>query len=296
MPIPESQLNTWANVGATTSSSRAYASIKNALFAQGSPLLARQPEVFLQGSYANDTNIYGDSDIDVVVLYSDSYHYDLHGLTPQEQERHHQYFQPATYTWAHLNAEVLAALRSYYGHNAVTPGKKAIKVDTGQGRMTADVIPGLQFRYYTAYNSPQDLRAHWGMQFFDSSGNAVVNYPKQHIHNGQAKNALQRANGEYKPTVRIFKNLRNHLVRSGLLADGIAPSYFIEGALSNVPDHFFGGPLVTRVFSILGHLTATPMDQLQCQNGLIPLIGGDSTQWRADRYVEFLSAALSAFS
>jgi hypothetical protein len=238
MPIPASQLNTWTHIGATISSANAYASIRSALFASNSPLVSRQPEVFLQGSYANSTNIYGDSDVDVVVLYSDSFHYNLSALSPQEQARHSQYFpHEAAYAWHHLNADVLAALRSYFGHNAVTQGNKAIKVNTGHGRLTADVIPALQHRFYTSFNDPQNPLAHWGIQFFDSSGNAIINYPKQHIENGQAKNSQSRANGEYKPTVRVFKNFRNHLVRS---------------------------------------------------------IGQHSTQWSADRFAAFLSAALNA--
>lgn len=297
MPIAESQLRTWTNVGATTSSSNAYARIRNALFAPNSPLLSRQPEVFLQGSYANSTNIYGDSDVDVVVLYSGSFHYDLSVLTPQEQALHDQHFpDPATYTWQHLNADVLAALRSYFGNGAVTPGNKAIKVDTGQGRLTADVIPALQHRFYTAFAGPQNLLAHWGIQFFDSQGNAIRNYPKQHIENGHAKNSQQRTNGEYKPTVRLFKNLRNYLVRSGLLAEGIVPSYFLEGALHNVPDHLFNGTLVSRTSSILDHLASTPMDQLWCQNGLTRLIGRHSTQWPEERYAAFIGTAINATS
>jgi hypothetical protein len=37
----------------------------------------------------------------------------------------------------------------------------------------------------------------------------------------------------------MFKNLRNRIVRDGELADGVAPSYFIEGMLSNVPNNNF---------------------------------------------------------
>jgi hypothetical protein len=297
MAISESQLTTWTNIGATVSSSRAYISIRNALFAPNSPLLRRQLELFLQGSYANSTNIYGDSDVDVVVLHSDSFHYDLSALTPQEQAWHAQYFPyPAAYTWHHLHAEVLAALRAYYGDNAITPGKRAIKVDTGQGRLTADVIPALQHRFYTVFNHPQNHRAYQGMQFFDSTGNPIINYPKQHIANGQIKNSQERTRGEYKPTIRLFKNLRNHLVRSGLLAEGIAPSYFIDGALFNVPDDLFSGSLSSRVSSILRHLSTAPMNELVCQNGLIPLIGGHSTQWPADRYRAFVAAAQGALS
>jgi hypothetical protein len=42
----------------------------------------------------------------------------------------------------------------------------------------------------------------------------------------------------FKQTVRIFKNMRHRLIDDRLLRDGAAPSYYIEGLLSNVPDTF----------------------------------------------------------
>src|SRR5258708_19203561 len=97
MPIPRSQLETWSHQGATAMSSSAYASIQHALTKQGSPLAGKGVEIFLQGSYGNATHIYGDSDIDVVILYGDTFHKDMSALTPAQQELHERIFQPATY-------------------------------------------------------------------------------------------------------------------------------------------------------------------------------------------------------
>ena len=47
-------------------------------------------------------------------------------------------------------------------------------------------------------------------------------------------------NQRFKPTVRIYKNMRNYLVDSNMLRDGTAPSYFIVGMLWNVPADKFG--------------------------------------------------------
>jgi len=49
-----------------------------------SPLAARSLDIYLQGSYANATNIYGDIDIDVVVSYT--FHKDMGALTLAEQQ------------------------------------------------------------------------------------------------------------------------------------------------------------------------------------------------------------------
>src|SRR5215207_9804437 len=42
------------------------------------------------------------------------------------------------------------------------------------------------------------------------------------------------------PPSGCSRNARTHLVNNGAISDGLAPSYFIEGLLYNVPDIEFG--------------------------------------------------------
>ena len=291
MPIPLSQLNTWANQGAITTSSNAYASIRSALLSTSSSPQVQGAKIFLQGSYANSTNIFGDSDVDVVVLYDDTFHKDMTALTPEQQRLHEAVFPPANYQWSALRDDVLAALRSHFGNNAVTPGHKALKVQTSPGRMTADVVPAVQFRRYATFGNQNTFTAHWGIQFFDSGGNPIVNYPKYHIDNGENKNQDVRTRGQYKATVRLFKNFRNYLIDRGLINENTAPSYFVECALYNVPDNYFIGTYTETVPLILRYLMHTPYAGFICQNGVIPLIGSGSTQWPQDNFTAFILAA-----
>lgn len=295
MAVPLQQLTTWANQGAVTTSSEAYASIRHALTKTGSALNGRSLDIFLQGSYADSTNIYGDSDIDVVVLYEDTFCKDMTALSPQQRELHERSFPPATYTWNHLRNDVLAALRAHYGSAAVTPGRKSIKVQTGRGTRPSDVVPAVQFRRYATFNGCDDFTAHWGIQFFDSAGNPIVNYPKYHIDRGEQKNQAARTGGQYKATIRILKNFRNYLVDHGLLGEGVAPSYFVECALHNVPDHMFRGTYTTTVPAALDYLLTTPYAGFLCQNGVTPLIGNQPTQWSATDFAAYLAAARSAW-
>jgi len=67
MPIPESQLETWSKPGSVAQSRDTYATIKRALENTNATYASRNFEVFLQGSYGNDTNIFAESDVDVVM-------------------------------------------------------------------------------------------------------------------------------------------------------------------------------------------------------------------------------------
>lgn len=296
MPIPESQLQTWSHQGAIATSSAAYTSIRHALLKSTSPLASRGVEIFLQGSYANATNTYGDSDIDVVILYGNTFFKDMSALTPAQQQLHEALFPPATYHWQNLRDEALAALRSHYGNGAVKPGRKSIKVHTGGGGRPADVVPAVQFRRYASFTDRSNFTGHWGIQLFDSTGNPIINYPKYHRERGEAKNQDLRTHGQYKATIRLVKNFRNYLLDNGLLAEGIAPSYFIECALFNVPDSLFVGPFEDTVPAILTYLWTTPYAGFLCQNGVAKLIGNGATQWSEGNFAAFLLAARTAWA
>jgi hypothetical protein len=291
MPIPQRQLDTWSNQGATAISSSAYNSIRTALLKTTSPLFSRGVNIFLQGSYGNSTNIYGNSDIDVVVLYENTFGKDMSALPLEKKQLHEQTYGSATYTWQMLQNDILSALRSHFGASAVTQGNKAIKVQTPYGRMTADVVPAIEFRKYAHFNHRDDLSAHWGIQFHDLSGRAIINYPKYHIERGEDKNSQNRTAGKYKQVVRIFKNLRDHLVDNNLITKEEAPSYFVECALHNVPDALFAGDFSSSIPNILTHLLNRPHHELYCQNRVTMLIGTDDTQWSPSNYNKFVITA-----
>ena len=69
MRIPESTLSRWSHHQAVTAFKRAHVPIREALDAHKGQKQFKY-EVFLQGSYKNDTNLGGDSDVDVVVRLS----------------------------------------------------------------------------------------------------------------------------------------------------------------------------------------------------------------------------------
>ena len=57
MSIPEVQLETWSKVGSQTQSKETYATVRSALDDK-TATYAGSIEIFLQGSYGNDTNVY----------------------------------------------------------------------------------------------------------------------------------------------------------------------------------------------------------------------------------------------
>jgi hypothetical protein len=290
MPIPEYQLEAWCNPGAKVTSAQAYASIRAALMAANSSLTYPNPEMFLQGSYGSSTNVYADSDVDIVVVHNTSFRRDLSMLPAIQAQAYNGHFVDAIHGVTDHKAEVLRALQRYYGTANVKLGSKSIKVTVPNGRVV-DVIPALEYRKYLRFAGPTDQNYITGISFDDASGNMIVNYPKQHIANGEAKNAANRTNGCYKQTVRMFKNARGCAVDRGLLKDDVAPSYFVECSLYNVPDSSFVANRQDSFSNVWRYLWEhIEPDSAVCQNEQIPLFGPSAQQWKVQDAFTFLQA------
>ena len=274
MPIPDSQLQTWSNLGATQSSQNTYASIKNALN-NSFGMSGSSYEVYLQGSYANTTNIRGDSDVDIVAELTTPEFSNPNPLSPQST---------AQSTWTTFRNSVIRALQDYYGTQAVIPKNRCVRVIGGGGRLPADVVVCLRYRHRNRSYSSKISESGLGIAFVDlETNNWVYNYPKLHRENGSAKNEYSRTRNNYKPSIRMFKNARNRLISLGRLSESTAPSYFVECLLYNVPDSHYRGTYGERYKSIVdwlyGQLRSHTVQSFTCQNQMSSLFGSETTQW-----------------
>jgi hypothetical protein len=278
MAIPEAQLNTWSHQGGITTAKNTADSVKNALAKFDKWPQDAQHEVFLQGSYKNDTNIYGDSDVDIVAQLHSSWYRDLTSLSVEEAKVYEQTYGDAQYDWSKFRSDVIKALQQYFDQTNVREGKKCLKVSASSGRLPADAVAAIDHRKYTRFHSVSDFRYIEGMKFFVPSENRwVINYPKQHYENGVAKNGS--TGSYYKALVRIFKNARTYLVDNRQLTKEIAPSYFLECLLYNVPNANFGTSYQMSFSNILKWLSQNDIRALVCQNGFVPLFDGSPEQW-----------------
>jgi hypothetical protein len=288
MPIPESQLERWSRQGAVTTAKQTHESIREVLEAYDWPSDV-QYEVYLQGSYKNDTNIRGDSDVDVVVQLNSTFSFNSAFFENLPVNPKRQFgFRDASYGWEEFRSDVLMALRNYYGPGRVREGRKSLKVQTPY--LPADVVVCLQYRNYPSYPRNVDDYVE-GMKFYVPSENRwVVNYPKIHYDNGVTKNSRAGTNGWYKPTVRLFKNARTYLVDRGLISADLAPSYFLECLLYNVPNDKFGSNFQSTFCNVINWLLEADFSQFVCQNEQLPLFGNTPEQWSEDKARCFLEA------
>lgn len=300
MPIQEVQLITWSHQGALTTAKSTHESIRNALISDSSPIrhlvISGDVEIYLQGSYKNETNIRGDSDVDVVVQLNSSFHFDDSNLNVIEKLLFDASYNQSTYLWRHFRNDVLLALQAYFGESNVKSGEKSIKVKAGSNRLPTDVVVCVQHRRYQSFTSIGFERYQKGIAFYSTlQSKLFVNYPKDHYDRGVAKNKYVTF-GRYKPTIRIFKNLRNVAIDSKILEEDWAPSYFIECLLFNVPAASFVENHEWRVYNILEWLHKAQFDNFMCQNGIVRLFGPSENQWSIPEARRFLNGIIDVWN
>lgn len=289
MGIPEGQLVTWAQQGSITQSANTYEVIKQAIESNNAPYADQCPSSFLQGSYGNHTNIYGaESDVDIVLQCNSVYYYGLEDLTEPERMLYEQTRSNAQYGYTDFKHEVTAWLLQQFGED-VNLGTKAIRIKGRGNRREADVLPCVQFRRYINFNGDRSTGYIEGLCFFLPDGTRITNYPKIHKQNCTSKN--QRTEKQFRRMVRVLKNIRNRMKAQGLINGEIAPSYYLEGLLYNVPDKHFGTSYGDTFVQCYNYLQGADKGNLVCANKLAWLLrAGRPTSWDPDDFSTFFHA------
>jgi hypothetical protein len=281
MAIPETQLETWANQGAITTAKSTADSVENALNSYTEWPKEIDFEVYLQGSYKNNTNIRGDSDVDVVAQLNSTFYSNL-----SEDQKSVLGLTAASYGLPNFRASVLNILKNYYGQDQIVEGNKSIKIKANNGRLPADVVVCSQYRKYKTVNSYDYIE---GICFWTKNDSRqVTNFPKNHYDNGVSKH--QNSNQWHKPVVRLFKNCR------GNISGDATPSYFLECMLYNVPNTKFSINYVDTFCNIVNWLNENNLDNFVCQNGRLKLFGPTQEQWDTNQAKTYIKNLISLWN
>jgi hypothetical protein len=189
--------------------------------------------VYAKGSYANNTNVRRDADVDVAVEWTDTYKVDTWGKTAGKSASELGY-TPVTppITTDEFRRRVERAVVAAFGSGLVdTSRDKHISVAAGPGTLDADVVPCFEMHRY------DDISVYVvGHRLFPKSGGYVDNFPKQNYDNGVTKN--NRTGRRYKEIVRCVKRLVGELYDDRVIPRDY-PGYLLESLVYNVPNNRF---------------------------------------------------------
>jgi len=230
MRFSEEQLTRWTKPLGNTEEGRLENSIRMVKEAidEDEKLGNMEIEKFLQGSYANDTNIRNDSDVDMNIMYKEGFLYDLpSGIT---EENFGIKKSSSGYGFREFKNDVENALINKFGRSEVKRKNKCINIKENSYKGITDVVPTFEYRRYR-----KDKSYVIGTAFFpNDSTSKVVNFPKQHIENGKVKNYSTRM--LFKKLTRIHKNLHNEMIRDKEITNDNIASFLLESLVFNVPN------------------------------------------------------------
>jgi hypothetical protein len=213
--------------------------------------------IYVKGSYANNTNVRTDADVDVAVEWNNTIKVhiwgDTAGMTPAQLG-----YMPVSepMTPLEFRLRVKRALLQAFGSAAVdTRPDKHIGVAASATTLDADVVPCFA---HDRYDAPHEH--HRGHQIYPKSGGTPIrNFPKQNYDNGVAKNT--RTGRRYKEIVRCTKRIIDEVHAAGLIARDY-PGYLTECLLYNAPDWCYAHPRrYDNLQAVFAHLWAGLDDQ-----------------------------------
>lgn len=181
-------------------------------------------EIFLQGSYANNTNVKQNSDVDICVMYKNVFHYSMpegYSLDSSYSDSSLDYFE--------LRNTIKKALIRKFGSDRVIDKNKAIRILSNSYTTDADVVVAFQYRKYSDSTKFQE-----GIYYKALDNSIVINYPKIHIKNGNEKNVA--TNYMYKKMVRIFKKIMYDMQDDNIYASKDVKGFVLECMVYNFPN------------------------------------------------------------
>lgn len=141
-------------------------------------------EVFVQGSYANNTNVRTSSDVDICIMLTSTFYTNYpDGMTDKDYG-----FSAGTISFDEYKNRVEKAIEDKFGSSSISVGNKSIKIKSNTYHVDADAVVTFMLKDYKIINSKDASKYIEGVRLFAKDGSNVTNYPKDHINNGISKN------------------------------------------------------------------------------------------------------------
>lgn len=198
---------------------------------------SRKVRLFVQGSYANNTNVRTQSDVDIAVVQEDTFLTEYRTAASGLPQFDSDYdFRVAASVEKSFKDEVQECLERKFGKD-VERRNKSIKIHGNTYRKDADSVPCTRYRDYRNDYRKDVNNYVRGIVIYPDDGGRIINYPEQHIENGKKKN--NDTNRYYKKMVRIIKKMRYLMCELGYEEAEQVSSFGLESLLWNLPNWLF---------------------------------------------------------
>jgi len=190
---------------------------------------SRKIKVFLQGSYANNTNVRSQSDVDIAIVEEDIFQTTYRfGASDADYG-----FTTADTRPKSFKDEVEESLKQKFNSD-VERRNKSIRIKGNTYRKDADGVPCRRYKDFRRDYSNDPMNYIGGILIVADTGEKIINYPEQHIRNGKEKNTA--TNYYYKKMVRIMKKIRYLMLENEIGSASKISSFALESLMWNIPN------------------------------------------------------------
>lgn len=191
-----------------------------------------QIAVFLQGSYASNTNVKNKSDVDIAVVDLSKFRaiYGLH------KNRKMYGFKQAT-SRIDIKNIIEEGFIEYFGKDYVVRHDKCINIKPTRERNNIDIVPAMQYRDYTNDYLIDKANYIEGTIIKTDKGKEIINFPFHHIHNSEQKH--YNTQRRYRKLVRIMKHLMYDMQKENIAEAKDVSSFGVESLMFNITNDYY---------------------------------------------------------
>ncbi|MBQ2831381.1 nucleotidyltransferase [Methanobrevibacter sp.] len=239
--------------------------------------------IYLQGSYGNDTNIQEDSDVDIVIELTNVFYSNKNSLTPEQRQDFDSKYSESNISVHDFKSHILNILKNTKKYS-YSEKNKCIKIISGTP-LNADIIVCASYRHFYRYPKYYE-----GITFFDKNGKQIISYPKLHKNNMTEKN---KRVANFKATVRIFKNIKIELINDSYIDEENISSYFVESLIYNIDEKYF---IISNLKDRVLEIISFALNFIETNEMITPceryyLFGNYDNQWTKEDAIEYLKNA-----
>lgn len=242
-------------------------------------------KLLLQGSYANNTNVRSESDVDIAVIQENVFTTNYRSGAVNSDYG----FSSSDYSFKEYKKNIYDLLVNKFGDNYVIWKSKCLFVNGNSYRVDADTVPARRNKDYRHDFNNDPLNYIGGISITSDDGETIVNYPEQHIKNGRDKN--KSTNLFYKKMVRIIKKLRYIMIDEDIPSASKVNSFMLESLLWNIPDYKYLDDIkyIEKFQGIINYIKYISFDNINSYkevNGIKKLC---ETEEKRQNVIEFIT-------
>jgi hypothetical protein len=255
---------------------------------------ANDVNIYMQGSYATETNIAFQSKIEVAVEVKKTNEFDPSKMKAKDFEIFDNFYITYNYEFdvKKFRENLISAIEAEIKHKVKKGEVNFLVKAFGSLQHDIDIYPCFSYKYFGADGSKIDCKLVYNTEIDEN----YLMFINLHSQNAVLKNKL--TDGRYKEIVRMIKTVvsiskrEDHYIR-------YTRGYFIECLLYNVPNEMYmtaDNEILSAFLKVLNWLNFADFDDFICQNGIWSLWGGADGFWDEEAAKMFISELIAYFN